>query len=499
MRRILSIVLGCCLLLVGSVSAQSQRPIQAFFNDPIYGRANGLDQALVDMIDSAQTRIDAHFFQIGRQNIVNALVDAANRLGPCNVRIISDEDYMERPSYKTFYQDLLNAGITIVTPACDGWGPRDNHSHNKFCIVDVEQVWTGGYNITDFGTILYHDDAVIVRHSGVAQAYLDEFNEMWGSENCTPNCDVSRFGPNKFDNTQKHFDVDGRHVEVYFSPGDSVRQQILDELSTAEQGIYFCIFSFTRNDIADAIMERHAQGVEVLGVVDRQGADNIFGAEYETMEDVVPVKRHDEVRPHTNLLHHKFAVVDPFGSDPRVITGSYNWTTAAEVRNDENTIIIRDRAIAEEYYCQVYERYHGQPCVKPTPYASPTPSPTPQLPNAVGVHLSSPQQSYDAGEEVTYTYSLYNQTGQEVEGRLFLMLEVAGTLLYIPSFEAAEDPYDHEVVIPANHLGDAQVFLGPFPSPDVLAPTDITVYGELLNLDTNQLEGGRVSFTTMHN
>jgi phosphatidylserine/phosphatidylglycerophosphate/cardiolipin synthase-like enzyme len=44
-------------------------------------------------------------------------------------------------------------------------------------------------------------------------------------------------------------------------------------------------------------------------------------------------------------MHHKFMVVD----GEIIVTGSYNWSTAAEDRNDENFVVIRDRSVAERF------------------------------------------------------------------------------------------------------------------------------------------------------
>ena len=38
------------------------------------------------------------------------------------------------------------------------------------------------------------------------------------------------------------------------------------------------------------------------------------------------------------------------GSDPQVLTGSHNWSTSAETRNDENTLIIHDKIVTDQYF-----------------------------------------------------------------------------------------------------------------------------------------------------
>jgi len=73
--------------------------------------------------------------------------------------------------------------------------------------------------------------------------------------------------------------------------------------------------------------------------------------------DGIPVKK-DSV---SGLLHHKYLIIDedqPW-SDPIVVTGSANWTNATDVSggNDENTVIIHDANLANEFYQEFRARY----------------------------------------------------------------------------------------------------------------------------------------------
>jgi phosphatidylserine/phosphatidylglycerophosphate/cardiolipin synthase-like enzyme len=54
-------------------------------------------------------------------------------------------------------------------------------------------------------------------------------------------------------------------------------------------------------------------------------------------------------------MHHKFMVID----GEIVVTGSYNWSAAAEERNDENLVVIRDRGVAEAFERE-FERIWSQ-------------------------------------------------------------------------------------------------------------------------------------------
>jgi hypothetical protein len=61
----------------------------------------------------------------------------------------------------------------------------------------------------------------------------------------------------------------------------------------------------------------------------------------------------------SGLLHHKTMIIDPGypGSDPRVLTGSHNWSSSADSRNDENTLVIHDDTLANIYYQEFSERF----------------------------------------------------------------------------------------------------------------------------------------------
>jgi hypothetical protein len=54
----------------------------------------------------------------------------------------------------------------------------------------------------------------------------------------------------------------------------------------------------------------------------------------------------------SGIYHNKYMIVDPSDkcSDPIVLTGSHNWSLAADDDNDENTLIIHDDTVANIYY-----------------------------------------------------------------------------------------------------------------------------------------------------
>ncbi len=112
-----------------------------------------------------------------------------------------------------FLQGMMDITICIVNSLYsiirDGTTREDNW------------VWTGSYNVTYWGTIANAQNVVTIQDHYVAHAYTNESEEMWGSNNNTPNPGNSKFFYNKTDNTEHQFDVDRIDIEVYFSPSDN--------------------------------------------------------------------------------------------------------------------------------------------------------------------------------------------------------------------------------------------------------------------------------------
>jgi hypothetical protein len=181
---------------------------------------------------------------------------------------------------------------------------------------------------------------------------------MWGSTTETPNSAVSRFGARKLDNTPHLFFIgenDRVPVESYFSPSDQVSARIVRAAQGAAHSLYFATLTFTRDDIARTMIDRHGEGLFVRGIMDN---DSDQGNEFASLQsggvDVLLKKGL------SGMLHHKYLLVDadaPNANAAHVITGSHNWSNAAEFSNNENTLVIHDRAISEQYLQEWYTRY----------------------------------------------------------------------------------------------------------------------------------------------
>jgi len=116
---------------------------------------------------------------------------------------------------------------------------------------------------------------------------------------------------------------------------------LLDLINRANRSIHVMIYSFTLDDLADALIAAHSRGIEVKVLVEKDNA-YIRGSEIEKL-----IESDVEVALDSNpyLMHHKVMIID----GKIVVTGSYNWSWSAENRNDENIIVIINEEIATKY------------------------------------------------------------------------------------------------------------------------------------------------------
>lgn len=373
-------IFGALLLLAFTftvLAAGSGAGPQLLFTDNIDAQGTSLasttmEQALLDRLDGATTSIDAAIYDLDRASVRDALIAAAGR--GVAVRVVTDDETFAGDPY---YAHLQAAGITVVNDA------RSSIMHNKFFVIDEQVVWTGSTNMSNRDFSYNHNNSLVMTSTLLADIYTIEFEEMFAGD----------FGTHKTDNVTHTVDYNGVPIEIYFSPTDAAMGQVLDEVQAASDSIHFSIFFFTDDELGQAIIDKAQQGLTVSGIWDALGAGNQF-SEDETLCDAgVPIK----VEDFGGVVHNKFMIVDANGLNPRVITGSMNWSSAGDGANDENTLIVRDAATAQQYLAAYEELWNALgehtlcvaggeedffvflPVVR-SPLPTPVPTPTPDGP-----------------------------------------------------------------------------------------------------------------------
>jgi phosphatidylserine/phosphatidylglycerophosphate/cardiolipin synthase-like enzyme len=308
---------------------------EIYFTDPANPASNqetgGVEQALIASIDAARLSVDVAIYSLSLREVGNALLRARDR--GVAVRVVMESDNRER----SVPQALMDGGLPILGDR------REGLMHDKFVIIDRSEVWMGSLNFTVSGAYEDNNNLVHIRSVKIAENYTAEFEEMYTEDLFGP--DASAMTPNP------SVTVDNIQIETYFSPDDGVAAHLVELLQGAQESIYFMAYSFTSDDIANAVRERASAGVTVAGVMDDSQAKSNQGTEYDPFRQAGLDVRLDGNK---GLMHHKVLIIDR----SIVVTGSYNFTGSAEDRNDENLIVFYSPDIAE-FYLAEFQRVFG--------------------------------------------------------------------------------------------------------------------------------------------
>ncbi|CUW41785.1 putative endonuclease precursor [Magnetospirillum sp. XM-1] len=132
-----------------------------------------------------------------------------------------------------------------------------------------------------------------------------------------------------------------RQIDVCFTPGMDCTGKVVEAISAARRTILVQAYSFTSPPIAQALVQAKKRGVDVRAVLDKsQRTEKYSGADF-LANGGVPV----QIDAAHAIAHNKVMVID----GGTVITGSFNFTKAAQERNAENLLVIRDSELAAKY------------------------------------------------------------------------------------------------------------------------------------------------------
>jgi phosphatidylserine/phosphatidylglycerophosphate/cardiolipin synthase-like enzyme len=380
-----------------------------------------LEQVLVEAIASAQTSIDIAIHELRLPGVALALAERHragvrvrvilentytrpwSSLSPQDVASLDERD---RGKYEDFIaladvnQDgqvsaieaqqrdalviLAQAGVPLIDDTADGSAGSDL-MHHKFLVVDGHLVIVGSANFTLSDT---HGDAASSTSLGnanhllridnvdLAQAFTQEFALMWGDG---PGGQLdSLFGLQKpYRPPQTIWLSEHSTITVQFSPTStsldwekSVNGLISRALATGDRSIDMALFVFSDQELSNRLEQRHQQGVQIRLLIDPGFAYRNYSGGLDLLGLTIPDYqcRYDADNrvwanpimsvgipqlPEGDILHHKFGVVDGH----LVITGSQNWSAAANTGNDENLLVIDNATVAAHFEREFEQLY----------------------------------------------------------------------------------------------------------------------------------------------
>lgn len=392
-RIVVGILMLALLPLMGCSETRDDFPLPSVavvFNAP--GARAGAEKDimaerfLVERIKSANSTVHAAIYGFSNREVIDALIDAYLR--GVDVKIAGDARHF-------LYQERGYAAIQrhhIPLQLGNQW----HIMHNKFFIIDDQFVFVGTGNITSTGFDRNNNNWVYMDSPYIAADFKAEFDQMFSGKFST--------AKERIDNGNT-YQVGDTEIEVCFSPQEDCMGRILEELDRAETDVNFTIFAFTKDQVGSRFIRKHREFQEyneangfadlppvnlddrsqqqprrVTGIFDRsQIHGNFLYHEVYRMVAMGIPSRLDanensrvpgDYQAGGGRLHSKTMMIDVFSDvievedlatttgGPRVISGSFNWSSAATIANDEVMLILRGDRITQEYYGE-FERMWG--------------------------------------------------------------------------------------------------------------------------------------------
>ncbi|MGI2907450.1 phospholipase D-like domain-containing protein [Tolypothrix sp. VBCCA 56010] len=380
-----------------------------------------LEKQIVDAIYQAKSTVDVAVQELRLPKVAQALVD--RQKAGVKVRLILENTYSrawsnftaaevgklnkrEKDRYQEFSQFvdinknnqlssqeinqrdalaiLRNAKVPIVDDLADNSRGSDL-MHHKFVIVDnrIVIVTSANFTLSDIhgdysnNTSLGNANNLLnIDSPELAALFTKEFNIMWGDGQAGKS--DSKFGLKKPLRLPEQISLGANKITVQFSPtsptqpwSKSSNGLIGKTLTSATNNVNMALFVFSEQRIANILENRHQESVQIRALIEPQFAYRSYSEALDMMGIALSNKCKYELNNHPwqnpittvgvpllpkgDLLHHKFAVID----GQIVITGSHNWSEAANNGNDETLLVIENPVVAA-HYMREFERLYNK-------------------------------------------------------------------------------------------------------------------------------------------
>lgn len=151
--------------------------------------------------------------------------------------------------------------------------------------------------------------------------------------------------------TWHSFETPHESLSVCFTPPSGCGSLIAREVMMAQNNIYVQAYSLTSYAIINQLISVSKRGVKVRAILDNINFSESKSVVEELRSAGVEVLRDSA----SGIAHNKIMIIDGY----KVITGSFNFTEAADKRNAENVLLIQDREIAAEYLVNWKKRWEA--------------------------------------------------------------------------------------------------------------------------------------------
>lgn len=288
---------------------------------------------LLQAIACAETSLKIAVYDINSPCIVDALLAATTANPDLEVQVVTEFENCGR------VDDELVCELSRLEEAGVGEIILDSRAsylmHTKFMVIDGTQAVVSTANWTDNGLCDEFNGSMLIEEQALVDALDDEFDRFFLD---------GLFGAPPWSEP-----ISESGIDLYFSPsGEDWQDELIRRLGEAEGAIRFMVFAFTREDIAQAMIDAANRGVDVRGVI----ANRFFTSRYSAVTLMVDAGLDVRVAE----VHHKTTLIDSGDGQVTLVTGSGNLSTAARDHNNEVVMFIDDRDAVFDAFSIEFER-----------------------------------------------------------------------------------------------------------------------------------------------
>jgi phosphatidylserine/phosphatidylglycerophosphate/cardiolipin synthase-like enzyme len=138
-------------------------------------------------------------------------------------------------------------------------------------------------------------------------------------------------------------------VDVYFSPKGGATDAVVREIDHARNEIFIQAYSFTSAPIAKALVNAHKRGVRIEVILDKSQRTQKYSSSDFLAHAGIPTF----IDSSHAIAHNKIMIID----GTTLITGSFNFTKAAEEKNAENLLILKGNKPLTDMYIKNFDEH----------------------------------------------------------------------------------------------------------------------------------------------
>ena len=146
-------------------------------------------------------------------------------------------------------------------------------------------------------------------------------------------------------------------VEAAFTPGDDISGLIARRVARARESVQVQAYLFTDRRLAMALLAVLRRGVEVQVVGD--AAQHQAGG-LPWLGTLARAGARVSLDTSHAAAHNKIVIVDGASDAATVITGSYNFTQAAQLKNAENAVVISANRAVTDRFVRNFEQHRDE-------------------------------------------------------------------------------------------------------------------------------------------